>query len=61
MYYNHQSIALLIVPLIVSDFDVNCGIHTNANSVLQLWNALSHIFDKGKSMVEMDLCDERGR
>lgn len=26
MYYNHLSIALLIVPLIVSHFDVNYGI-----------------------------------
>jgi hypothetical protein len=26
MYYNHLSIALLIVPLIVSHFDLNYGI-----------------------------------
>jgi hypothetical protein len=34
MYYNHLSIALLIVPLIVSHFDLNYGYHPNANSVL---------------------------
>jgi hypothetical protein len=34
MHYNHLSIALLIVPLIVSHFDVNYDIHPNVNSVL---------------------------